>query len=323
MKKYLLSLLLVSTNCVSAFTQNLSQTRTATYLNNLNQFRQVFGDQNYPRAKASDLASDDNIYGCSSKLSGIRDSAASFTSNSVSSLALQGFGFSIPDGSTIENIAVRIRRFKTGRPPVGDFILSAMQRYQEVPDTPARYGRFWTYVDDYAGKIYPSVETEYIFSQNGGGIDGGFNHDEAYQWTPAMVNNVKFGVRIDNYPPVGRGSVQICYDLVEITVEYSQSTTAAKTPGVREATTMKEPIVFPNPFTTRTNIQFTAAETGKAVVELYDVHGARVRTLFSGGVVQGQVYTVTAGDASLPKGIYVYLISNGSRKQRGQMIKLE
>jgi len=203
----------------------LSQTRTATFLNNLNNFQQVFGNLNYPRARAVDVSANDNICTCSSKLVAIKDSASSFTSNSVSTLALQGFGFTIPDDATIENIVVKVRRFKKGSPPVGDHILSVMQRFQSGPGQPSRYGVMWTYADDeeleYPGRIYPATETEYLFSQQGTGNNGGFNHNQAYQWTPAIVNDQYFGVRIDNYPPIVKGSVQICYDLVDITVEYS------------------------------------------------------------------------------------------------------
>jgi len=200
----------------------LSQTRTATFLNNLNNFQQVFGDQNYPRARAENVAADDNIYTRSNKLTAVRDSTSSFTSRSVASLALQGFGFTIPDDAIIENISARVRRFKNGSPSVGDQILSLMQRYQCGVGSPCRYGVFWTYRDTYPGKIYPDTETEYIFSQSGIGINGGFNHDEAYQWTPAIINHQYFGVRIDNYVPIGKGSVELFYDLVEVTVEYSQ-----------------------------------------------------------------------------------------------------
>jgi hypothetical protein len=41
--------------------------------------------------------------------------------------------------------------------------------------------------------------------------------NQFYQWTPGMINDADFGVRIDVYPPVGRGSVVVYYDLVEIT----------------------------------------------------------------------------------------------------------
>jgi hypothetical protein len=268
------------------------------------------------------LAADDNIYGCTRKLRAVKDSA-SFSSNSGSSLALQGFGFTIPDGATIENIAVRIRRFKIGRPPVGDHVLSLMQRYQSTPDTPAQYGVFWSNLDDYPGKLYPDIETEYVFSQSGSGTNGGYFHNQPYQWTPAIVNHTFFGVRIDNYFPIGHGSVQICYDLVEITVEYSPPAIAAQLPLVRETTTLKQPVVFPNPFTTKTNIQFTAAESGKAVVELYDISGAKVSTLFSGYATKGQTYNVAVGYPRLQKGIYVYRITNGKQKYTGRIIKLE
>ena len=199
-----------------------SQTRTATFLNNLNNFQAVFGNQNYPRANPKDVAADDNIYTRSSKLFAVKDSTTSFMSNSISSLALQGFGFTIPGDAIIANIAVRVKRFKKGTPSVGDHILSVMQRYQCGVGSPCRYGVFWTYRDTYPGKIYPGTEAEYVFSQSGNGNNGGFNHDEVYQWTPAMVNHQYFGVRIDNYVPIGKGSVELFYDLVEVTVEYSQ-----------------------------------------------------------------------------------------------------
>ena len=191
----------------------ISQTRTASFLNNLNNFQQVFGDQGYPRAKPENISADDGKYVTTRKLS-----ANGFSSTS---LALQGFGFTIPDDATIVNIAVRVRRFKNGSPSIGDRTLSLMQRYQCGVGQPCTYGVFWTYLDDYPGKMYPNTETEYVFSQTGSGSNGGFNHDQAYQWTPAIVNHQYFGVRIDSYPPSGKGSVVVNYDLVDITVEYS------------------------------------------------------------------------------------------------------
>jgi hypothetical protein len=114
-----------------------------------------------------------------------------------------------------------------------------------------------------------------------------------------MVNHVRFGVRIENFPPVGHGSVAICYDLVEVTVQYIQPLTIAGRSAVAtEARLLKEPIIYPNPFKAKTNIQFTAAESGNAVVELYNINGAKVRTLFSGNVMKGLVYNVAVGDFS-------------------------
>jgi hypothetical protein len=200
-----------------------------------------------------------------------------------------------------------------------------MQRYQSVADTPGRYGRFWIYLDDYTGKIYPDTETEYIFSQTGSGNDGGSNHNLTYQWTPAMVNNIRFGVRIDNYPPVGHGSVQVCYDLVEVTIEYSPALTTNRrnTSEIPEVNASTEPIVYPNPFTRKANIQFTAFENEKAVVEIYNINGIKLRTLFSAYVVRGQVYNIEVGDAWLPNGMYIYTLRNGKQMKIGRIIKLQ
>jgi hypothetical protein len=139
-----------------------------------------------------------------------------------------------------------------------------------------------------------------------------------------MVNAITFGVRIDNYPPIGKGSVQVCYDMVTVTVEYSQPATKVGRSSVAvEVKPLKEPIIYPNPFTTKSNIQFTAAESGNAVVELYNITGTKIRTLFSANVIQGQTYNVAAGDTRLPNGVYVYMIRNGNQKQTGKIIRME
>jgi hypothetical protein len=220
MKKELFLLVTLAVFCLAGLAQ-LSQTRTATYLNNLNNFRQSYGDQHYPKALAQHVAADDGIYASTGKLTAKRDSLGSNSTNSSSSLALQGFGFTIPAAATIQNITIRVKRFKTGGAPVGDLTLSLMQRYNCDAGDPCKYGVHWTYRDTYAGKTYPDTETQYLFSQSGAGNNGGFLHNEAYQWTPELVNHTYFGVRIDSYIPVGRGSVVIYYDLVEVTVEYN------------------------------------------------------------------------------------------------------
>jgi Secretion system C-terminal sorting domain len=325
MTKTLLLLAMPLAYCLTGLTQLSSQTKTATFLNNLGQFQQVYGDQNYPRTSAGDVAEDDNIYASSIKLTAIRDSASSFRSRSVAVLALQGFGFSIPGDASIQNISVRVKRFKTGRSDVGDYFLSVIQRFEPGgAGLPSRYGKHWTYLDTYDGKIYPDIETEYIYSQSGSGTDGGFNHNETYQWTPAIVNAETFGVRIDNYPSIGKGSVVIHYDLVEITVQYSVSTASPSyLENTTQANVLKAPVVYPNPFTTKTNIQFTAAENGYAVVEIYTILGTKIRTVFSGKVVQGQVYNVNAADGQLSKGLYLYRITNGKQKYTGKILKIQ
>jgi hypothetical protein len=319
MRKYLFLLVALSASFFLAFTQS-PQTRTATFLNNLNNFRAVFGTQGYPKAKAEDVAVDDNVYANTSKL---RASTRTRKNDSASSsLALQGFGFTIPLEATIDNISVKVRRFKNGGPAIKDNILSVMRRY-DCNESNCVYGVMWRHGDVYAGNYYPDTETEYDFFQPGSGNNGGFNHDEAYQWTPAMVNHEFFGVRIDTDPPERPGFVTVYYDLVQVTVAYSIPAIAGRSATATEVKSSKQSIVYPNPFTSKTNIQFVATESGKAVVELYNINGVKIRTLFSGNVVQGQTYNVGAGDALLPKGMYVYVISTNKQQQRGRIIKME
>ena len=135
-----------------------------------------------------------------------------------------------------------------------------------------------------------------------------------------MINDTEFGVSIAAQS-TGSGAV-IVYDLLEITVEYTlpaarTSLLAAETPLVNQ------PTVYPNPFTTHTNIQFYATESGPATVELYTVIGTKVKTLFADDVVKGQAYSVEVAEAQLPKGIYLYAISAGGQKYTGRIIKLE
>jgi hypothetical protein len=319
MRKNLFLLVVLSATYLFAFTQTSPQIKTATYLNNLNNFRAVFGSQGYPKAKAANVAIDDDVYASTSKLR--TSTRTRRNDSSSSSLALQGFGFTIPDEATIDNISVKVRRFKQGGPAIKDQFVSVMRRY-DCTEGNCIYGYMWRHGDVYPGNYYPEIETQYEFSQAGSGNDGGFNHNEPYQWTPAMVNHQYFGVRIDTYPPEGPGLVTVYYDLVEVTVSFSMPPVAGRF-ATTEVQSSKQPIVYPNPFTTKTNIQFTAAENGAAVVELYNVNGVKVRTLFTGRVVQGQVYNVLVGDVLLSKGIYVYVISNGKQQQRGRIIKME
>src|SRR4030095_11995966 len=98
MRKYPFLLVLLSATNFFAFTQTSPQTKTATFLNNLNNFRQVFGNQGYPKAKAGDVAADDGVYAYTNKLRA--STRTRKNDSSSSSLALQGFGFTIPDEAT-------------------------------------------------------------------------------------------------------------------------------------------------------------------------------------------------------------------------------
>lgn len=294
---------MLSGYCLPGSAQTLSQTKTA---NRFNCFGEGFLNL-WSKWGVEYVTQDDNSYAYSKSLSSGRGTLQ---------LQLDDFRFNIPADATITSITVSVRRFKKGKGSIKDYYANLIAKNAQSVTT--SYGFRWADVNN-----YPDVETEVTYVQNGSGNGGSFG-TTPYQWTPGMINDLAFGVRITTYNPVG-GSVVVYYDQALMTVEYTVPlvTTSAKLVRPTEIKPLLQPRVYPNPFTTNTSIQFTATETGNAVVELYNISGIKVSTLFSGNVVRGQVYNVETMNARLRKGNYVYVISNGIQKHSGRIIKLE
>ena len=180
----------------------LSQTRTASQFNNIGEAYLNLWYQPGPQY----VSADDNSYAYSKKLTQQRGWLL---------LMLQDFHFDIPSDATIENIIVSGRRFKSGKGSVKDYFATLIRQNPITGYPHSPYGVHFVNPD-----YYPSTETEVIYSQNGTGNNGGFDEDQFYQWTPAIINDPAFGVRVDNDRPV-KGSVVIYYDMVTITVQYS------------------------------------------------------------------------------------------------------
>ena len=304
MKKILFMLVMLSMYCLPSNAQ--SQTRTAFLFNNFNGFDDPYVN-NWVQNEPALVSADDNVYAYSKKLS----------KRAYLSLSLKDFRFEIPANAVIGNITVSARRFKTGTGSIRDYFATLNIVSNTSPGLNNPYGVRWT-----DPSLYPSTETQVNYSQAGSGSNGGLYANQVYQWTPTMINNQAFGVRIDTYEPAG--SVVVYFDYVQITVEYSvPQVITSKGTGITEINTLKTPVVYPNPFTTNTNIQFTAAENGNAFVELYNIAGAKLKILFSGNVMKGQSFNVVAGSAQLPKGIYIYKVNNGTQMYAGRIVKLE
>ena len=184
----------------------LSQTKTGNLFNNWGESIANF----WLQAGAQHFSTDDNSYAYSKKLSHARSQLP---------LLLQDFRFEIPSNAIIEGIVVRARRFKTGKGSITDYFATLVNRNSVYDRAP--YGVYFTNPNS-----YPSIETEVVYAQNGTGNNGGFEGNMVFQWTPAMINDAAFGVRIDNARPAG--SVVVYYDLVDITVQYSLPEVAAR-----------------------------------------------------------------------------------------------
>ncbi len=66
---------------------------------------------------------------------------------------------------------------------------------------------------------------------------------------------------------------------------------------------------FPNPTTGNSQVVFVAGETGKTVLEVYDMNGRNVETLFDRVANGGMEYRVDFNGSSLPNGIYIYRLT--------------
>jgi len=217
----------------------LSQTRTATLLN-----YNLAGNlvTNYARnTVASSVAVNDGKYASTITLT---------TQKGYSLLVLQGFQFNIPVGATVENIAVKARRFKTGKGEVKESIARLVMRRErtDLPEWWESYGNWWANPN-----YFPTIESEVNYSQTGSGVIVIDTASYPYQWTPAKINDLYFGVGFQNYIPkeIKGASLVVSYDQVEITVEYSiPGSVFRNSPGKAETKSLKEPIAYHNPFTT-------------------------------------------------------------------------
>jgi hypothetical protein len=189
-----------------ASASTLSQTRTANRFNwNGNPYMNL-----WEKEGAQYVSANDNSFAYSKKLSSGR---------SFLSLVLQDFRFDLPANATIGGITVLVRRFKKGNASITDYF-AWLYRSGSGFYNPSPYGVRWA-----DPTKYPDAETDVSYYQSGSGTSS-FGCQPApvgcpsYQWTPAMINDPDFGVRIDTYAPVG-GSLTVYYDLVTITVQYS------------------------------------------------------------------------------------------------------
>ena len=183
--------------------QILSQTRTPNSFD-------PYGLNQWFNTEPQFLSGDDNLFTYSRKI------------NSIGRvyLIVQDFRFDIPPTATITNIIVGTRRFKKGKASLKDcFVHLTMDDY--IYDRWLPYGVQMAKPD-----LWKTTETEVVYSQPGAGNNGMdiksclCSANQQYQWTPAIINGARFGVYLLTNFPSG-GSVEVYYDQIQITVEYS------------------------------------------------------------------------------------------------------
>ena len=91
---------------------------------------------------------------------------------------------------------------------------------RERPDLPEWWEQYGALLAN--PNYFPAIESEVNYFQTGSGVLV-FDIEYPYQWTPARVNDLYFGIMFQTYIPeeIIGASLVVSYDLVEITVKYS------------------------------------------------------------------------------------------------------
>ena len=98
-------------------------------------------------------------------------------------------------------------------------------------------------------------------------------------------------------------------------------------PSVGEG--MEVPLVFslkqnyPNPFNPSTTILYTVEKAGRATMELYNILGQRVQTLFDGVVEPGRMHMVKFDGGHLPSGTYFYRLQSEGKTEMKKLLLLK
>lgn len=80
---------------------------------------------------------------------------------------------------------------------------------------------------------------------------------------------------------------------------------------------------FPNPFNPSTEIKFSVDKTAQTSLEVFNVLGQRVTTLFNENAEPGMYYSVRMEGQDMASGVYFYSLRSGARVNTRKMILLK
>lgn len=66
----------------------------------------------------------------------------------------------------------------------------------------------------------------------------------------------------------------------------------------------------PNPTSGASEVVFVTANTGRTLVEVFDMSGRNVATIFNENAQEGKEYRLDFNGHSLPNGVYIYKLTN-------------
>ncbi len=80
---------------------------------------------------------------------------------------------------------------------------------------------------------------------------------------------------------------------------------------------------YPNPFNPSTEIKFSVEKQDRTTLEVFNIIGQKVATLFDDVAEPGQYYKVRFGGGNLASGIYLYRLQSGKRSDLKKLLLLK
>lgn len=173
-----------------------------------------------------------------------------------------------------------------------------------------------------------SVNAGVISAGTGTAVYNHANETNGVHWSSAYRTSGNF---IWTAPPAGTGEVRLYFAGLQGNLT-SGADTAIVLVSNETATGIEEtqfkptqPALignYPNPFNSRTNIEITLEKSDDISLEIYDIAGRMVATLYNGTAGPGKHYFIWDA-ADMPTGIYFYRFNGKSFSSMGKMVLLK
>ncbi len=168
----------------------------------------------------------------------------------------------------------------------------------------------------------PNKGTVYVVSGNAGSVDEGSPLDHPAMPFGEACNGCfgSFVVDIDSNRLDGKhlrvdGTIGDHFTIIKQDLPLSVEESISPVMNVN---------VYPNPFSSSARIEYELSENKNVTIELADITGKQIQTLFTGNQVSGKHFIDVDGQKlNLSKGEYVVLFSNGEHIYHKRVVKFE
>jgi hypothetical protein len=147
------------------------------------------------------------------------------------------------------------------------------------------------------------------------GVNGCGTHNIERVWTVIdAAGNSSTCTQYYNYqlPPPAQTSM----------IQKDQISTTTKPTGPASIKKQLQLKAYPNPYTNKVNFSFVPNKSGYAVLDLVDLNGRKVATVYKGNVLEGQAKTVSYENKAGTKVPLVYRLTIGSETKSGKIIPI-